>query len=80
VNPFLMLSAQLSAAGWKVASLAMPWFAPIAILLGLIGSWTGLAFRQATGRSQRDRGWWGIVLFFWFPLLIWILVQFTPQD
>lgn len=79
MNRLLMLNAQVSAAGWKVPSLVMPWFAPIAILLGIIGSWTGLTFRQATGNARWDFERWGFVLFFWIPLLVWVLVQFTPQ-
>jgi len=80
VKAFLAMGLQILAAGGWLPGLVMPWFAPVAVLLGFVGTWNGMAFRQATGKSRRDAGWWWIILFFWMPLLIWILVQFTPQD
>lgn len=62
-----------------VRPLIMPWFAPLSMGLGLLGTRTGLQARHLR-RGNHARGWWLILLVAWLPLLYWVLVQFVPQD
>jgi hypothetical protein len=60
-------------------TMLMPWFFPVAISLGVVGTWTGLERRQLAARTRRDRGWWLMLVIVWLPTVYWALAQFLPQ-
>ena len=56
-----------------------PGILPLAILIGLSGTWTYLNVRHRL-RAAKDRAPWLLIVLAWFPLVCWILSQFVTQD
>lgn len=57
----------------------MPWFIPIALAIGVMGTKTGLEQRHLARKTLRNRGWWLIVVLAWMPAVFWVLAQFVQQ-
>ena len=56
----------------------MPWFIPIAVPLGVLGTKTGMEQRHLA-RKGHDKSWWLIIVLAWMPGICWILAQFVQQ-
>ncbi len=56
--------------------LLMPWFLPLAVLVGAYCTRTAHQMVEAPG-VRGDR--WLLGLLGWSPLAAWVLVQFVPQ-
>lgn len=74
MSAFLLTPALAWAASTR---LVMPWFVPVALALGALGTRTG-SHQRRMARRNHDKGWWLIVVFAWLPLVYWILAQFVP--
>lgn len=57
----------------------LPWFAPLGIAIGAVGTQTALKARHAL-KAKSKRSWWLLLLLSWFPTLCWIMAQFIVQD
>jgi hypothetical protein len=57
----------------------MPWFIPLAVLVGIGATRTGLRMRHAR-RTREEWDWCVLLVLGWFPLACWILAQFVTQD
>ena len=60
--------------------MSMPWFVPIAVLVGLAGTHTTMRSRHALKANKKERAWWLLLVLSWVPLACWILSQIVPQD
>jgi hypothetical protein len=57
----------------------MPWFIPLAVSVGILGTRTGLEQRHLAKRTHHSQGWWMTVIFAWIPSVCWVLAQFVQQ-
>jgi flagellar biogenesis protein FliO len=53
----------------------MPWFLPLATGMGYLISRTAMGLFKERGRRRLDGSL--LLILAWFPLLIWLLAQFT---
>ena len=59
--------------------MSMPWFIPLALLIGVAGTRTAMKSRHAREVTKRDRGLWLLLALAWLPSLCWLLAQFVDQ-
>jgi len=59
--------------------MSMPWFFPLAIVIGLAGTQTTLRNRHAA-KTRKERTWWLLLVMAWLPVACWVLSQFIRQD
>ena len=57
----------------------MPWFAPVGIAIGALGTRTAHRSRRTHKASTRDSSWWLLLVISWLPALCWILAQIVDQ-
>lgn len=57
----------------------IPWFIPVAVSVGVMGTQTGLEQRHLARKTHHGPGWWLIVVLGWMPALLWLLAEFVPQ-
>jgi len=57
----------------------MPWFLPLAILVGVMSTRSALAQRAFGRGSYHARGLWLLIVLGWMPLLVWLLNNLWPQ-
>lgn len=53
----------------------MPWFLPMGLAAGLVGIQTARHLFRAGGRRHSWEAWFVSALC-WFPLFVWLLIQF----
>lgn len=56
--------------------MSMPWFFPLAVLVGVTGTRTSLTSVRV---NKKDRSWWVLLAMAWWPLLCWVLSQFLGE-
>ena len=59
--------------------MVMPWFLPLALGIGAIGSRTFWEYQRDPGKARQRGGAWLLLFMGWFPLLAWILSHYVPQ-
>ena len=57
----------------------MPWFIPVAVFVGVVGTKTGLEQRHLARKAHPSQDWWLIVILGWMPVIYWLLAQFVQQ-
>jgi hypothetical protein len=79
MNALFRATSPALAGSFQGVHMIMPWFIPIAIVLGVLGTRTGLHQRHLSGKTHRDRSWWLIFIIAWLPAVCWTLAQFIQQ-
>lgn len=60
-------------------SMLMPWFLPLATVVGVLSTRGALA-QRAFGRGSRQApGLWLLIVLGWMPLLVWLTNNLWPQ-
>jgi hypothetical protein len=57
----------------------MPWFFPLALGVGYVGTRTSLRARHTLKGGKRDSGWWMLLIVAWLPCFCWIASQLIDQ-
>jgi len=67
------------AGGFLGLHLVMPWFLPVAILIGLMGFKIGMEEGHLSMGKRRRLDRWLILLVAWMPAFCWLMAQFVQQ-
>lgn len=57
----------------------MPWFLPLALGIGILGTMGARDYRKLHDHSRKSRDAWLLILFAWLPLAVWLANLLWPQ-
>jgi hypothetical protein len=60
--------------------MAMFWFIPLAISVGILGTLTAWDMRHLGGRPRHNKSWLLLFIIGWAPTICWMLAQVVQQD
>lgn len=57
----------------------MPWFLPMALGIGVLGTKTCFDYRRDPRNARQKRGVWLLLFLGWVPLIAWLVNNLWPH-